>query len=154
MSFALKIVLSAHDTSVLSEGFSEGTLTNLRTGFPESKDAFRDDYEYHSDSDLEEAPEVPDIEGDKSDTLEEVTSEEMVESPLVSESESTQRDPFDMDVFTYPNEDISDLFLQPLPTQRLFIIFYLAVMVLNEILILQTMHSEYPRNSTSSRNKA
>ena len=41
--------------AVVSDGFSEGALKNLREGFPPDEEPYTDSYEYLSDSDLDEA---------------------------------------------------------------------------------------------------
>ena len=66
-----------HPVIVLSEGFREGTTTDLRAEFPENEERYRDDYEYSSDSDLEDDPiEVTSLQHVNSSTTLEAHSDE------------------------------------------------------------------------------
>ena len=58
--------------AVFSDGFSEGTLKNLRDGFPPDEEPYTDSYEYLSDSDLDEVE--GDTEVDESPNNDTVTS--------------------------------------------------------------------------------
>ena len=113
---------SADIPQVLFGTFSEATTTNLRAGFPENKDAYRDDYEYLSDSDLEdeilELPEAHDDDGETS-AVEEVSSESehSLDFFLNHENSTLRRDPFEMDIFPQKHLgdgqlELSDIFLR------------------------------------------
>ena len=95
----------AHNFSVLFGTFSEAATTDLRADFPEDKDSYRDDYEYPSDSDLEdEVPEVHDIDDGETLTTEEMYSENSLD--FFSNHEGPSLDHFDLDIF--PRRQLGD----------------------------------------------
>ena len=54
---------SPSDLKVFSDGFSEGQTKDIRSGFPTELSPYTEDYDYMSDSDLEDGEDEPNDEG-------------------------------------------------------------------------------------------
>ena len=62
------VTASHNPVPVFSDGFSEGRTRNIDEGFPSNSDPYADDYDYLSDSDLEDESPFPT--GNEGDGLE------------------------------------------------------------------------------------
>jgi hypothetical protein len=102
---------------VLFEGYSEGTTTDIRADHPSEE--YRENYEYPSDSDLEDDPEPADVkdeessQADEADAPEDATDEIDPDNGSHTSTQSNHRDPFDLDVFPHPSDDLSDIYVHP-----------------------------------------
>lgn len=100
---------------MLFEGYSEGTTTDIRADHPSEE--YREHYEYPSDSDLEDDPELADVKDEESSQAGEADAPEDSTDGINPDDEdqrqSNHRDPFDLDVFPHPSEDLSDIYVHP-----------------------------------------
>jgi hypothetical protein len=107
----------SHSFQVLFEGYSEGTTTDIRADHPSEE--YRENYEYPSDSDLEDDPEPADVKDEESsqvDTSEDAADEIDPNNENHTSMQSNHRDPFDLDVFPHPSDDLSDIYIHPVAT--------------------------------------
>lgn len=101
---------------MLFEGYAEGTTRDIRSDHPSEHSRTTDGYDYLSDSDLEDDPADAEEEAETSqaDAAAESSSESgNIEDDSENQAQPNHRDPFDLDIFPHPSEDLSDIYVHP-----------------------------------------